>query len=339
MAAPVVTRPPAVMPHEPRGAQANVKWIPFAVWSVLLCLAAAAIGVIIAVVTNWQDERRLAALRADCDVVDAALKEKVKPDDRIAALEGVADKVNGTSAHAWTLAQLASLYFDKATDPLTKPEEQAKALKTATALWQQLSEQYKDNPAFGPLALSNVALAYEQAQDLDKAIQILKDGLSADLSSHFLYEKMTVQLGRLYWLRSRQEAEAGKAEDAEKDRKEALKYVSLNIPEGKDKSSANWQWREEARYIKSLVDEPGKLLPGGKIPPEKKAPEPPPAAAAPAAVPVGPRAANVAPAAPAPVSPAAAPAEKKAEEKKPASPAPAAPPVEKKAEEKKDAGK
>src|SRR5579862_901251 len=142
MAAPAVTRPPATMPHE-RPAQAQEKWIPLAKWAVLVTAVAAAVGTVVLVVsivrTNAHDER----VKKEWDTLEAALKEKVKPDDRIAALEGIVEKVNGTPAHASALMELGSLYFDKATDSKAKPDDRSVALDKATKLYQTVFSYYK----------------------------------------------------------------------------------------------------------------------------------------------------------------------------------------------------
>ena len=281
MSAPLVTRPPATVEEEAAktggfAAEDAAQWVK---WVIIGCMVLGAIGLVVAAVVSVSDRKQTEQARAQWDEVYSSLKDKTRPEDKIAALEEVAAKVKGTPSHAYVLMQLGDLYFDQAVNATKSPEEQAGALKKATDLYKMVatSEPYSSNPAFGPIAIDNAALALEQAKDYNGAISLLEENLKK-WESHFLYNKMAAQLGRLYWLRS---LSREKPEEKEKDRELAREKLSDVLRQGAAAEDYG-KWREQAKYIKSLVDKRGKLLPEGAAVPAAKpvaapAPKAPPA--------------------------------------------------------------
>jgi hypothetical protein len=142
----------------------------------------------------------------------------------------------------------------------------------------------------------------------DKAIKTLKTGLYRDetkeaepigsMKTHFMFDKMNAQLGRLYWLRARAKEQGDthkalmyvpfalwpyyvhmqeeKRTTDKADRDMALFYLKkadVGIPSlEKERMGQKAPWREEVTYLKALLEPPGKMLPTG-IPPAMK-PEP-----------------------------------------------------------------
>jgi len=252
----------------------------YARWAVLGCVIAGAVAVVVVLVVSSNERSKVEERRRGWDEVHKALKEKTKPDEQIAALEGVAGKVKGTPAHAYVLINLGEIYFAQAVKPENLPEQRGAALKKAIQLFELVATQepYRSNPAFGPLALASTAMAYEQGQDYDNGIRVLSEGLKrSDLETHFSYNKLVAQLGRLYYLRSLSKPQDSK--EAQDDREQARKHVSdtlRTLRAKKDSETFNRQNEEYLRsleYLKSLVDKPGKLLPDGKAPPAKPKPE------------------------------------------------------------------
>jgi len=239
-------------------------------WARYVVLALIGVGVagLIALgVVSMSENKRAEKARKNWDHIYKALKDKSKPDEVMAAFEKVAPEVVGSPTHAFVLMQLGDMHFKEGISPTKNPEDRAASLKKAQALFETVAtkEPYSSNPAFGPVAVEGLSLSLEQAKDYDKAISLLEDNLKK-WESHFLYSKLTAQLGRLYWLRSETK---DKPEDKEKDREAARQKLGEVLRQG----SANSQgaWRDQAEYVKSLVDKPGKALPDGKAPPVKAA--------------------------------------------------------------------
>jgi tetratricopeptide (TPR) repeat protein len=278
MAAPTVTRPVAVEEEQPKSGFATSE--NAAQWAKYVIIGALAIGVaaLIAVaVATTQEKSRVESSRKTWDEVFLALKDKTKPEERIAALEGVAPKIAGTTAHAYVLMLLGDLYFEDAIKPEKYPEEKAAALQKSIKLFELVatSEPYKNSPAYGALAVECAALAHEQGGNYDAAIKLLNEAVSrADLETHYLYNKLVGDLGRMYYMRSLQKPADSK--EAQDDRELARKKISdaLRAAGAKKDDELAYQ-RNDAEYIKqlefirSLVEKPGSALPDGKAPPVK----------------------------------------------------------------------
>lgn len=296
MATPTVTRPLATPP-------ANTSNLPgglsmetvsrFAKWIVVGCLIAGFAALVVAVIVYWQQEQRSDSLRRKWDAVYTATKDKKRSRDSIAALETAAQdpEIYGSPVHAYVLMELGNRYFDAAVDVKHDIVERNQALDKATKLFELLATQepFKSNPIYGPAASQDAALAYEQARNYDNAIKILSDQLAQDgMDAHYLYNPMLAQLGRVYWLRSLDEASdaekaketkdeanaAAKLKECDSDRENARKKLTDAL-RAIAKGNQTERWRENAEYIKSLVDKPGKALPDGKAPPEKVKPADP----------------------------------------------------------------
>lgn len=308
MSAPTVTRPSATIVEEGAHAKPAIDWAAYARYGLIVALVLGAAGVIGTFIVGYGEQNREAKVRGEWDVVFKGLKDKKKIEERIEAFESIAqnDKIKGTSAHGYALMQLAGLHFDLAQNAKKPQNERAAAIERAVALYDFVAktEPFKSNPSFGPFAVRNLAMAYEQAQTsaqgtefYDKAINSLSESLYqgkgekappvAAMQSHYLFDPMRAQLGRLYWLRAQRKVAAAAKDDLDKARfyvNAALETPS-STEEQKFMNYAQYRtgkgtaaWRSEAAYLKSLLDTPGKLLPDGKAPAmkaEKKADEKP----------------------------------------------------------------
>ncbi|MFH0939458.1 MAG: hypothetical protein V1899_09295 [Planctomycetota bacterium] len=279
MTTPAVVRPaPADLnQNENKSSFTTVYAARWAKWVILGSLGVGIAALIVVAIVSWKQRARTENARREWDQVFLALKNKNKPEEQIAALEAITEKVVGTPSHAYVLMYLGDLYFAEAIKPEKMPEERAAALKKAVELFKLVATQnpFRDNLTFGPLALQNTALAYEQGGEYDEAIRFLEEGLARpDLeNTSFLYNKLIAQLGRLYYLRSLKKIEAG--QDAKPDIDNARKRLTdvLRVIGRKDNPELGHQqdseFIREIEYIKSLVDKPGKLLPDGIPPPPK----------------------------------------------------------------------
>lgn len=408
MSAPTnVIRTSASVVDEPKSGQnpaPEMDWAQYVKWGLIGALALAAIGLTSSLYVTYAEKSATNKLRAEWDEYHSALSEKKSDDDRMEALEKLAEnpKIKGTAVHAFVLAALAHANFEIGQNPRRQVETRAAALERAILLNRMLAttEPFKSHPSFGPFAVQNLALALEQKQTNDPGTQFYDEaikGLHAslykdeskdadalkDMKKHFLFNKLNAQLGRLYWLRGLRKAEleysklederkksakpdpAAKPEDVAKanevaqseerikaseaakaDNEWALFYIKPALESGtssveKDRYGADFKgaWRQEAAYIKSLIDPVGKMMPDGKAPPmkvevkkeESKKDEPKTDKPATPATPPTP------PATPAPTSPAtpATPTTPTT----PVTPAPVTPPADKpKTEEPKKAG-
>lgn len=309
-------------------------WAQYIKWGIIGAVALAAIGLTSSLYVTYAEKSANNKLRAEWDEYHSALSEKKSDDDRMEALEKLAEnpKVKGTAVHAFVLAALAHANFEIGQNPRRQVETRAAALERAILLNRMLAtnEPFKSHPSFGPFAVQNLALALEQKQTNDPGTQFYDEaikGLHAslykdeskeadalkDMKKHFLFNKLNAQLGRLYWLRGLRKAElefaklederkksakpdpAAKPEDVAKanevaqseerikaneaakaDNEWALFYIKPALESGtssveKDRYGADFKgaWRQEAAYIKSLIDPVGKMMPDGKAPPMK----------------------------------------------------------------------
>ena len=276
MATPTVTRPLANVESEEKPNAFLTEALPYLKWIVLAAVVLGIGALVFVGVTTLSERSRREDARQKWDLVYTAQKEKTKAEDRIAALEGIADKVKGSTAHAYVLTTLGQLWFDQAIKPEKSAEERTAALKKAAALFESVAsnEPYKSNPAFGPQAAQHLALTQEHAQDYDAAIKTLTEAVDRVPLTHYLYNKLGAELGRLYYMRSLKKP-AGSAE-WEKDREEArkrlgdaLKAMGKASTEDEERGGQDSQYISFLTYIKSIVDKPGRALPDGKAPPVK----------------------------------------------------------------------
>ncbi len=362
MPAPTVTRPSAATasvaetPESEKTGLTNEEWAKYAVWGVIALVAVAVLAFAFTGIVTYSESAHTKKLRAEWDEYFNAVNDKKSDEDRIEALEKLSDnpKIQGTAVHAYALMSMARMNFEISINPRKQPETRAAAVDRAAKLYELVAttEPFKGNPSFGAGALQDLACAYEQKQMSDTestkfydlAITALRGAMYTDLTSkdpepvklyqtHYLFDKLNAELGRLYWLRSQRKAELKKAEivkkadDARKaeeakdpkkaeenkkpeemkkaeeavnaevakevaavskaDNEFALVFVKKALEAGvttveKERYEPNFKgaWREEAAYIKSLLDPNGKMMPDGKAP-AVKAEEPAPAAGGP----------------------------------------------------------
>ncbi|HLX61469.1 MAG TPA: hypothetical protein VKX17_09325 [Planctomycetota bacterium] len=362
MPVPTVTRPSASVVPETKPGQSgstSIDWTQWARWFLIGAIVLGAFGIAYSLVVWYSERSHTKTLTAQWDELYSKTEKPKTEESRIEALEQACEdpKIKGTAAHGYALMQLASANFDISESARRQPESRAAALERAVRIYEMLSstEPFKSHPSFGPVALSNLGIAYEQqifAQDkplefYDKAIDTLQSGLYMDKSkdadpipsmkTHFLFDKMNAQLGRMYWLRSLRRIDLAKAADekiaadkaaadkaaadkaaadkaaADKDKKNekkdekkdekkeeknevddskyqqlgeadralALKYIKyaldLGVPTTESErfggSGMKAPWREQAGYLRALLEPAGKMLKNG-VPPVK--PEPPP---------------------------------------------------------------
>lgn len=294
-------RPSASVSEEPKPGQAapsEIDWAHYVKWGILAALVLTAVGLVSSVYVTYSEKSRSERLRAEWDEYHNAIFEKKSDDDRIEALEKLADnpKVKGTTVHAYILASLAHANFEMSQSPRRKIEARADALDRAIGLNRLLAttEPFMSNPSFGPPALQNVAIGLEQkqvndpksTQYYDEAIKTLQGALYKDdskdadprkeMKASFLFDKMNAQLGRLYWLRGLRKIELDPAHAttaADSDNAMALTFLKKALEAGissveKDRFGTDFKgsWREEAAYIKSLLDPKGRMMASGVAP-------------------------------------------------------------------------
>ena len=233
-------------------------------WIVVACVVLGVVGLISVAVVSLNDKAKTERSRQNWDEVFKALKDKTKPEQAVTAYEGLVDKVVGSPTHAYVLMELGDMHFKDATNPSKSVEDRAASLKKAEALFETVAtkEPYASNPAFGPLAIEGLALGLEQEKNYDKAISLIEDNLPK-WESHFMRNKLAAQLGRLYYLRSLTKTGA----DADKDRVAAREKLTDVLHQAAEQEQG--KWRDQAMFIKAIVDKPGKALIDGKVPPAK----------------------------------------------------------------------
>lgn len=296
MPAPTVTRPRTTLAVEPNSAQANkVDWASYARYGLIAALILGLAGLATAWTFKASEDSREARVRAQWDEVYKGLKDKKYPAERIAALETLAEneKIKGTTAHASVLMELAQEHFDMAQNAKRAPEERAASRDRAIKIYEFIAQTdpFKSNPAFGPLAARDLAVVHEQSQmdlpdtkGLDAAIDSLTNALYQGkgpdappvqaMQSHYLFDPMRAQLGRLYWLRA--QLKQGAEQKADLDRARDYVNKALEAPPSEEEKNALTQayysrrvrestaaWRSDAAYLKSQLDPPGKLVKDG----------------------------------------------------------------------------
>lgn len=283
MIAPTVTRPAHPdMNAAPASAIPAAVAAQYAKWIVLGVVLAGVIAIIVVSAVSIVQNSRVEKLKQQWDIVFTAAQNKTKPEEKVTALEAAVNdaKLQGSPAHAYALLQIADYYFDKAIQPETRPEERAAHLKKAAETYKVLAENepFRSNPAFGPVALGSLASCYEQGGEYDAGIKLLSEGLGApEMESHLLYNNLRVQLGRMYYLRSIKEGNPNAKADSEAARKtltDALQGMIGKEREGGSDADRSQQaaYFADVEYLISLLDKPGKALPGGIAPPVKTPP-------------------------------------------------------------------
>lgn len=307
MAAPTVTRPRATLAPETASTQASkVDWATYSRYLLMVALVVGLVGMATAWFLKISEDSREARVRAQWDEVYKGMKDKKSASERIAALETLAEneKIKGTTAHASVLMELAQEHVDMAQNAKRGLDERKKSRDSAALIYKFVAETepFKNNPAFGPLAVRGLAVVYEQAQadlpekdtklGLDMAINTLTDALFQgkgvdappveSMKAHYLFNPMQAQLGRLYWLRSQMKQGAEQEADLKLARNYINKAIEAPPPEEERQAmqgaarrgrlpQALAAWRETAAYIKSLLDAPGKMVKDG-VPPMKEKP-------------------------------------------------------------------
>lgn len=232
---------------------------------VFLLIGLLFVSVIVLVVKTRNHEAAHLKDREGWDQVHLALKDAKEDKDRIAALEGVWSKVDSSSAHPYVMMELAQEQYQMAVSEQRPAPERKKSLDRAKQIFDLLREKEGKHPLYGGLAAEGSAACREQAGDLDGAIQVLTESVSR-YENHFLHSKLCYELGRAYWVRSLKSNEA-------KDREEALRWVDKAIQDTQDNSSRGLRWREEAQFIKSVLEKHGPAWTDSAPPPAKAATE------------------------------------------------------------------
>jgi len=238
---------------------ASGAWAGVVVKAIFAGIAILFVAVIALVVNN--NKREAAALedRKAWDEVYNALKDVKDLPGRIAALEGVWDKVSASSAHSNVMLSLAQSHYAHATMEERPLADRKKSFERARQVFALLLEREGRHPLYGAMAAEGNATCLEQEGKLDDTIKLLGEAVTR-YDKHFLHSKLCYQLGRAYWLR------ALKSKDS-KDNDEALRWVDKAVQQSQDKLSKDAPWRLEALYIKSLLEKHGPAWPGATPPP------------------------------------------------------------------------
>jgi hypothetical protein len=245
-------------------------WSGVISWALYGLLAVLAVAVVAVFVRGHAESKHEDRRRAAWDEVFLAAKDKKRtPEDQIPALEGVWDKVSGTPVQTYLAFELAHWHLVLANDDEREKGQRRQALKKACALYDLARKEGSKNLLYGPLAAAGAGLCREQEGDYDGAIEVLKDG-TEKYGKTFLYEKLCYDLGRNCWLRSLKREKDGKANEAADDRRAALDSLGRAV---KDPATERSAWRQEALFLRSLLEKPGpalKIFPDGKVPPPKE---------------------------------------------------------------------
>ncbi|MBI3828043.1 MAG: hypothetical protein HY291_00910 [Planctomycetes bacterium] len=221
--------------------------------------------VVVMVVNTRNSEATHLKDRQGWDDVYQALKDAKDDKEKVAALEGVWSKVDTSSAHPYVMLELAQEQYQLAVSEQRPAPERKRSLDRAKQVFDLVREREGKHPLYGGLASEGSAACREQAGDLDGAIQVLTDAVGR-YESHFLHTKLCYELGRAYWMRSLKSADA-------KDREEALRWEDKAIQDTQDNASRGFRWREEAQFIKSVLEKHGPAWPDSAPPPAKPAVE------------------------------------------------------------------
>lgn len=256
------------------GAAQWAAWSGYITWALIALVAVLVLTIAGVLITHYIKESKRGQLRGTWDEVYQALADKPPtPRARIPALESLWDRVSGTPAQPYVAMDLAQAHFEMARDTEREAAERRQSLKKAGAIFDLVRKEWPNHPAYGALACEGAALCCEEEGDLDGAIQILKPALD-QYEKHFLYTKLQYELGRIYWRRALTKEAAGR--DSSEDRKEAKALLDRAVEQEmralaqtRDARLDTLDWRNEARFLKSLLDKPGpamKVFPNG-VPP------------------------------------------------------------------------
>jgi hypothetical protein len=303
MAAPTVTRPTAVVDQP--SSSSTIDWVRYAKWALVAAIALTAVGVVSFFYSAHVEEKYADDCRKQWDAYYTTTKPADEEDstieDKIEVLEKACEvpALQGKAPHGFALMRLGNIHFNMGISPRKSPEFRRDELVRAEKVFELLAttEPFKSQSDFGMPALQALCATYEQQQvaatdnteRYDKAISLLRPALFqagdseplpvAAAKTHFLFDKMTAQLGRLYWLRSLREDAMKKTDAAAADRAQALYFVKTSLESGLSSAEKEMgdrlkaAWREDAAYIKSLLDKSGKMIVDGKIPAAKPEPE------------------------------------------------------------------
>ncbi len=262
-----------VQEQEPSKLEAYSSVISWGVYGLAGLLVAAVIAM--GVSSHLEKERRK-NVQSSWDKIYLAFKDKkeLTHQDRIKILEGLWEdkEISGSEAHPSLAMELAQLHFEMGLRPERRPAARMESLKKSKAIYDTVLKQkaWADNPLYGPLAAEGSALAAEQSGDLDEAAKILNDAVRK-YEQHFLFPKLCYQLGRVYWLRSRNSK--ADPEAVKKDKAEALRRLGQATLAKAEPGGYPPQWREEAEFLKVLLQKPGAAMPDTVPPPITPKPE------------------------------------------------------------------
>ena len=256
--------------HEVTGAGRFAAWSGMISWVLYGLLAVLVVTVIAVFVSSYTERKREDQRRAAWDEVFLAVKDKKRTvEEQLPALESVWDKVSGTPAQTYVAFELAHWHLVLANDDEREKSQRQEALKKACALYDLARKEWSKNLVHGPLACEGAGLCREQEGNHDDAIEVLREGTER-YGKTFLYEKLCYDLARNYWLRSLKREKDGKANEAAEDRRAALDSLGRAV---KEPTGERTGWRQEAQFLRSLLEKPGpalKIFPDGKVPPPKE---------------------------------------------------------------------
>jgi hypothetical protein len=251
-------------------------WSGVIIWSIYGLALVLVVTLITLGVSSYYKSARTKVARAAWREVFLAWKDKedLSAQEQIAIWEDLWDrkKVSGSTAHPYVAMQLAQLHFDLGLRPERRPAARRESLNRARLVYETVREHeaWSKLPPYGALAAEGEALALEQLSRLDEgkqldhlneAIEVLNDAVGK-YERHFLFEKMCYELGRCHWLRAR--LLKAKGEDASADEQKALRRLSQAVSETEEQSRHGW--KQEARFLKVLLQKPGAAMPK-KLPP------------------------------------------------------------------------
>lgn len=266
MAVTDATHPPHAETHAPSKLAA---WSGVIAWSVYGIAGLLVLLVVVMLTLSRMREGRVEQLRQTWDEVYRAQKEKHQPEERIAALEGVWEKVSGSPVFPYVVMELGQLHFDRALAVERSPAERKASLEKTHKVYDVARQAFPAHRLFGAFAAEGAALVREQEGERDEAIKILGDAVET-YDSHFLFPQLCYHLGRNLWMRARaKEADPNAAKQVAADREAALRRLNQALAESGDEQTDYISWRPDARFLKSLLEKPGPGLPDGKAPPAK----------------------------------------------------------------------
>lgn len=251
-------------------------WSGVITWTIYGLALVLVVALVTLGVGSYQKSAHTKVVRAAWDEVFLAWKDKedLSAQEQIAIWESLWDrkKVSGSAAHPFVAMQLAQLHFDLGLRPERRPATRRESLDRARLVYKTVREHEKWStlPPYGALAVEGEAMALEQLSRLDEekqldhlneAVTVLNDAVGK-YERHFLFEKMCYQLGRCHWLRAQLLKARGK--DGGPDEQKALRRLSQAVSETEEQSRHGW--KQEARFLKVMLQKPGGAMPK-KLPP------------------------------------------------------------------------